>query len=216
MRRERTSVRIGLRASPGRPAPPGARAGRAVVGAAWPARGSCARRYAERHAASRHSTALWPPKPNEFDSASAGRSPPWPPARRSGRCHPRPAAAPRRARSRGRGPRRARTRPSVGGAIRSRSASRWRPPRPRRRRRAGARSRTWSRTPGFARALAERELDRVRLGAVVERRRGAVRVDVVDRARADAGVGERGAHGGGLARPVVAGAVRWWASALAP
>ena len=57
----------------------------------------------------------------------------------------------------------------------------WRPPRPRRRRRAGGRSPTSSRRPGpRRRALAERRLERLGLGAVVERRRGAVGVDVVD------------------------------------
>ena len=92
------------------------------------------------------------------------------------------AAGRGRARSRGRARGRAARSPSVGG-IDARRAARGssRPPRRRRRRRAGARSPTWSRTTGIARgALAERGLQRDRLGAVVERRRGAVRVDVVD------------------------------------
>ena len=121
----------------------------------------------KRHVASRHSTALWPPKPNEFEIAS-GRSP--------GRA---PAARAAVARSRGRAPGRARSSPSVGGIMRARRA------------RIVATASTAPAAPsrcpiadlveeiGIARGvLAERGLQRDRLGAIVERRRGAVGVDV--------------------------------------
>ena len=57
----------------------------------------------------------------------------------------------------------------------------WRSPRPRRRRRAGGRSPTCRGDRDLRRPLAERQLERLGLGAVVERGRGAVRVHVVDR-----------------------------------
>ena len=122
--------------------------------------------------APRHRTALWPPNPNEFESAIAALPCPLP-------CTP--AAAVRRARSRGRGPRPA-ARSRASAAPRARAApAPWRSPRPRRRRRAGGRSRTSSRTPGSLGARSpSASLSATRLGAVVERRRGAVGVDVVD------------------------------------
>ena len=48
--------------------------------------------------------------------------------------------------------------------------------------------------------VAEHVLDRLRLGRVAERRRGAVRVDVADALRLDAGALERAAHHRGDAR----------------
>ena len=116
-----------------------------------------------------HSTALWPPNPNEFEMATAV-------ARCGG------AAGAVRARSRGRAPPRAP--PSRASAARrpSRSASTVATAST-----APAAPSRWPiadlvlTTPGcVAGALAERRLERRRLGAVVERRRRAVRVDVVD------------------------------------
>ena len=80
-------------------------------------------------------------------------------------------------------------------------AERWRSPRRRRRRPAGARSPTWSTRPGSRSAsLAEGRLERLGLRAVVQRRRGAVGVHVVDVVGADPGVVERqGDCAGGLA-----------------
>ena len=103
---------------------------------------------------------------------------------------------------------------SVGGAIRSRRARRWRRPRPRRRRRAGGRSPTSVEETGISSArVAERELDRLRLGAVVERRRGAVRVDVVDVLRLSGRRPQRHARSPRAAPgPSGVGAVRWYAS----
>ena len=98
--------------------------------------------------AARQRTALWPPKPNEFEIATSG-SGPAPFARALER------ARPRRGRSRGRA--RGRAPPSRRSAARRRGAAPrpWRWPRPRRRRRAGARSPTWSRRRG-SRARARR------------------------------------------------------------
>ena len=54
-------------------------------------------------------------------------------------------------------------------------------------------------------ALAQRKLDRERLGPVVQRSRGAVGVDVVDLLRGDAGVGEGSGHRRGLTLAIAAG-----------
>ena len=118
------------------------------------------------------SATLWPPNANEFDIATGGR-----PLRREQR--PR---RPARSRGRARGPA-PRSRASAGSA--GRSASRPSPrPRPRRRRRAGDRSRTSSRRSALlCPLLAERSLQRHGLGSIVELRRGAVGVDVVDARR---------------------------------
>ena len=124
----------------------------------------------------------------------------------------------RRARSRGRGPRRApRSRASAGRPCRA-GRARSRSPRPRRRRRAGGRSPTWSSETGAsARSSPSAALDRVGLGAVVERGRGAVGVDVVDVARPRPGVRERQLDRARRRRgPSGSGAVRWWASEVAP
>ena len=132
----------------------------------------CARRVEGAHEASRQRTALWPPKPNEFDIADRrGR-------RRS------PSGRALRARSRGRAPRRA--------------------PRAERRRRdpLAQRQHRRDRLDGAGRAeqvadrrlrradrdlraplLAQRHFMRGRLRAVVQRRRGAVRVHVVELVR---------------------------------
>ena len=96
-------------------------------------------------------------------------------------------------------------------AARSGRAARgsWRPPPRRRRRRAGARSPTSARRPG-RRWSPSTSLMRDRLGAVVERRRGAVRVDVDDVLRAVARVLERALHRRDRARRrPCPGAVRW-------
>ena len=116
-----------------------------------------------------------------------------------------------RARSPGRGPPRApRARASAARCGRAARAA-WPPPRPRRRRRADGRSPTWWTTRGSSCAcVAEHGLERQGLGAVVERGRGAVRVDVDD-VLAARGPRRRAptASPRPRPRPSLSGAVRW-------
>ena len=142
---------------------------------------------AEVMAASRHSTALWPPKPNEFESATAA----WPLTSsvraRGDVVEVEPLVGLARSRA---SAARSRSRRASIVAIASTA-----PAAPSRWPIADFVEETGTGGPSPSAALM-----RGGLRAVVERRRGAVRVDVVDVLRAEAGVAQRRAGSPGRRR----------------